>query len=189
MSEYFLRSKYADHHIETIYKTIEKHMAHCHKHIPIIGGGFNAELEFGKGTERKSVGRYALNKGNKKRWLDEKLTDATWLLRPLAMFRRTPQKRTTFVAPKGKEKQIDYILTKRIYLRHAKDSEANDMVHLRIDHRCVMAIFMITMFGKNIHIKDKKKQDMIDYDERDQAEKHQYWKNRARKKIPIKRWH
>ena len=81
MSVYFLRSKYADHHIETIYKTIEKHMAHCQKYIPIIGWDFNAELGFGKGTERKSVCRYTLNEGNKKRWLDEKLADATWLLR------------------------------------------------------------------------------------------------------------
>ena len=31
------------------------------------------------------------------------------------------------------------------------------MIHLGIDHRCVMATFMITMFVKNIHIKDKKK--------------------------------
>ena len=41
-------SKYADHHIEKMYKTIEKHMAHCNKYIPIIGGDFNAELGPGK---------------------------------------------------------------------------------------------------------------------------------------------
>ena len=49
---YFLHSKYADHHIEKMYKTIETHMAHC-EYIPIIGGDFNAELGTGKGTERK----------------------------------------------------------------------------------------------------------------------------------------
>ena len=29
------------------------------------------------------------------------------------MFRKTPHKQTSFVSSKGKEKQIDYILTKR----------------------------------------------------------------------------
>ena len=59
MSVYFPHSKYADHHIEKMYKTIEKHMVHNNKYIPIIGGDFNAELGPGKGTERKSVGRYS----------------------------------------------------------------------------------------------------------------------------------
>ena len=45
------------------------------------------------------------------------------------------------------------------------------MIHMGSDHRCVMATFMITMPGKNIHIKKTKKQDTIEYDERDQAEK------------------
>ena len=56
MSVYFPHSKYADHHIEKMYKTIEKHMVHNFKYIPIIGGDFNAELGPGKGTERQSVG-------------------------------------------------------------------------------------------------------------------------------------
>ena len=55
------------------------------------------------------------------------------------MFRKTPQKQTTFTSPKGNEKQIDYILTKRRYLKHIKDAEANDMIHMGSDHRCVMA--------------------------------------------------
>ena len=87
------------------------------------------------------------------------------------MYRKTPQKQTTFISPKGKEKQIDYILTKRRYLRHAEDAEANDMIHMRSDHRCVMATFVITMLGEE-HIKNTRKQDTIEYDERDQAEKH-----------------
>ena len=46
------------------------------------------------------------------------------------------------------------------------------MIHMGSDHRCVMATFMITMLGKNIHTKNKKKkQDTIGYDERDQVEK------------------
>ena len=66
MSENFHHSKHADHHIEKMHKTIEKHMAHCNKYMPIIGGDFNAELGLGKRTERKSVGRYTLNEGNKR---------------------------------------------------------------------------------------------------------------------------
>ena len=57
-SVYFPHSKYADHHIEKMYKTIEKHMLSNKKNIPINGGDFNAELGPGKGTECKSVGRY-----------------------------------------------------------------------------------------------------------------------------------
>ena len=61
------------------------------------------------------------------------------------MFRKTPQKQTTFMSPKGNEKQIDYILTKRRHLKHIKDAEANDMIHMGSDHRCIMAIFTISM--------------------------------------------
>ena len=50
------------------------------------------------------------------------------------MYRKTPQKQTTFVSPEGNEKQIDYILTKRRYLRYNKDAEANDMIHMGSDH-------------------------------------------------------
>ena len=124
MSVYFPHSKYADHHIEKMYKTIEKHMVHSNKYIPIIGGDFNAELGPGKGTERKSVVRYTLNERNErgdwlKSWL--MLNDYSALN---TMLRKTPQKQTSFVSPKGKEKQIDYILTKRRYLRNFKDAEA-----------------------------------------------------------------
>ena len=72
MSVYFPYSKYADHHIEKMYKTIEKDMAHSNKYIPIIGGDFNAELGLGKGTERTSVGRYLLvgNFHNINAWKD-----------------------------------------------------------------------------------------------------------------------
>ena len=80
------------------------------------------------------------------------------------MFRKTPQKQTSFVSRKGKEKQIDYILTKRRYLRNVKDAEANDMIHMGSGHRCV--------FEKNIHAKKKKKkQDTIGYVEHEQKEK------------------
>ena len=88
------------------------------------------------------------------------------------MYRKTPQKQTTFISPKGNAKQIDYILTKRRYLRHNKNAEANDMIHVGSDHRCVMATITITMLGNNNHYKNtREKHDMIEYEERDQAEK------------------
>ena len=139
LSVYFSHPRYADHHSEKMYKTIEKHMANCNKYIPIIGGDFNAELGPGKGTERKSVGGYTLNEGNKRGdWLKSllMLQDCTALN---TMFRKTPQKQSTFTSPQGNEKRIDYILTKRRYLKHIKDAEANDMIHMGSNHRCVMA--------------------------------------------------
>ena len=45
------------------------------------------------------------------------------------------------------------------------------MVRMVSDHRCVMATFMITMLGKTSVSRIQKKQDTIEYDERDQAKK------------------
>ena len=98
-----------------------------------------------------------LNEVNKrgdcmKHWL--MLQDYTTLN---TMYRKTPQKQTTFISPKGHEKQIDFILTKRRYLKYNKDAEANDMIHMGSDHRCVMATFMITT-PKKSSLQDKKKE-------------------------------
>ena len=103
------------------------------------------------------------------------------------MFRKTSQKQTSVVSPKGKEKQIDYILTKRRYLRKVKDAEGKDMIHMGSDHRCVMATFLI-MLGKDIHAKNKKKMhDTIGYAE------HEKKKNinieMSELEIPRNRWH
>ena len=132
-------------------------MTNNQKCIPSIGGDFNAELGPGKGTECKSVGKYTLNESNKrgdwsKSWL--MLNDYSALN---TMFRKTPQKQTSFVSPKGKEKQIDYILTKRRYLRNVKDAEANDMIHMGSDHRCVMATFLINTPEKNTQVRRENK--------------------------------
>ena len=79
MSVYFPHSKYADHHVEKMYKTFE-----------------------GKGTECKSVGRYTLNESDKrgdwlKNWL--MLNDYSALN---TMFRKTPHKQTSFVSSQRK---------------------------------------------------------------------------------------
>ena len=75
------------------------------------------------------------------------------------MFRKTPYNLTSFVSPKGKEKQIDYILTKRIDLRNVKDVEVNDMIHMGSDHRCIMATFLINTSGKNTHASRENKKE------------------------------
>ena len=80
------------------------------------------------------------------------------------MFRKTPQKQTSFVSPKGQEKQIDHILTKRRYLRNVKDAEANDTIHMGSDHRCVMSTFLINTPEKNTHVRrENKKHETIVY--------------------------
>ena len=151
MSVYFSRSVNADHHNEKMYKTIEKHTTNCKRYIPIVGGDFNAELGPGNGNECKSVDRYTLNEGNRRGdWMKH------WMMlqgytAPNTMYMKTPQKQTTFILQKEKEKQIDYILTKRWYLRHAKDAEANDMIHMGSDHRCVTAILTINMPERKEH--------------------------------------
>ena len=73
------------------------------------------------------------------------------------MFRKTPQKQTSFVSPKGKEKQIDYTLAKRTYLRNVKDAEANDMIHMGSGHRCVMATFLINTPEKKTNVRRENK--------------------------------
>ena len=58
MSVCFPHLKYADHLIDKMYKTIEKHTMNNKKYVPIIGGDINAEAGPGKGTKCKSVGKY-----------------------------------------------------------------------------------------------------------------------------------
>ena len=57
-------------------------------------------------------------------------------------------------------------------MRNVKDAEANDMIHMGSDHRCVMATFLINMLGKDTHAKKKKgKHETIGYNEHKQTEK------------------
>ena len=85
--------------------------------------------------------------------------------------RKTLGKQTTYRSPKGNERQIDYILTKRRYLKYNQDAEANDMIHVGSDHRCVMATFTITTLGKSSHYKTfEGKLETTKIGERDQIE-------------------
>ena len=75
-------------------------------------------------------------------------------------------------SPKGKEKQIDYMLTKKRYLRNVKDAEAYDMIHMGSGHRCIMATFVINTPGKNTHARrENKKHETIGYAEHEQKAK------------------
>ena len=120
MSVYFTHSGYADHHVEKMYRTIEKHTTNCKNCIPIVGGDFNAELGPGCGTECTSVGKHTLNGGNNrgdwmKHWL--MLQNFTALN---TMYRKNPGKQTTYRSPKGNEKQIDYIIIKKTLDPHGQ---------------------------------------------------------------------
>ena len=66
-----------------------------------------------------------------------------------SMYRKNPGKQATYRSPKGNEKQIDCIISKRRHLKYSKDAEANDMIHMGSDHRCVMATFVINAQTKN----------------------------------------
>ena len=59
------------------------------------------------------------------------------------MYRKTLGKQSSYRSPKGTEKQIEYIFFNRRHLKYSKDAEANDMIHMGSDHRCVMATFVI----------------------------------------------
>ena len=105
MSVYFPHSKHADHHIEKMCKTIEKHMMNNKKYIPINGGDFNAELGCGKGTECKSVGKYTLNESNKSGdWLKSWLILNDYSRAQHDVQKKTPQKQTFFCLSKRKRK-------------------------------------------------------------------------------------
>ena len=185
MSVYFTHSKYADHHIQKMYKTIEKHMAHCNNYIPIIGGDFNAELGPGNGMERKSVGRYTLNEGKQKRWLDEKLADVARLhrLQHDASERHLRNRRPSYIE-KAMRNKTTIFFTKRRHLKHIKDAEANDMIHMGSDHRvswqpsqsqCQERTLIIKIWKENTTRRNVK--------EVHKLKKHQYRNARARENI------
>ena len=64
MSVYFLHSGYADHHVEKVYRTIEKLKNSSEKSIQIVEGDNKAELGPRYGVERISVGPHTLKEVN-----------------------------------------------------------------------------------------------------------------------------
>ena len=54
-------------------------------------------------------------------------------------------------------------------MRNVKDAEANDMIHVGSDHRCIMATFLINTPGKNTHARrENKKHETIGHVEHEQ---------------------
>ena len=56
-----------------------------------------------------------------------------------------PSKAVHVQNSKGAEKQLDYILVNKKYYKWSRDAEVNDAIHMRSDHRCVMARFVIPL--------------------------------------------
>ena len=138
LSVYFPHSGYADHRIEKMCRTTEKHTKSSKKSIQIVGGDFNAELGQGDGVERVSGGPHTLKEGNNRGdWLKQWLMIQNFTALN-TMYRKTPGKETTCRSLEGTE---DYILIKRRHLKYSKGAEANDMIQMGSDHRCVMATF------------------------------------------------
>ena len=118
MSVYFLQSVYADHHVEKMYRTIQKHTNSSKKSIQIVGGDFNAELWPGYGVERTSVGPPTLNRGNKRGdWLKHWLMIQNFTALN-TIYRKTFGKQTTYRSPKGMNREA-----KRLHFDQEKTPE------------------------------------------------------------------
>ena len=142
VSAYLPHSCYPDHHVEKTYKTICK-IIDKEKNMKIIGGDFNAELGPGDGIELSCVGHYTLNKANcRGKWMTQWLLEKN-LVALNTMYKKIPQKHVTYHTQKGAKKQLDYIWTDKKHYCWSKDAEANDVIHMGSDHRCVMAKFEI----------------------------------------------
>ena len=98
------------------------------------------------------------------RGLVEKLVDVKRLLCAQHDVQKNAAKTDVLRLSKRKREQIDYILTKRRYLRNVKDAEANDMIHMGSDHRCIMAAFLINTPDKKTNVRrENKKHEMNVY--------------------------
>ena len=124
MSVYFLYSEYADHHIENMYRTIEKHTNSSMKSVQFVVGDLERTHKRGD-------------------WMKQWLMIQIFTALDTMYRKKTPGKQATYRSPEGTEKQTYYILIQRRHLRYSKDAEANDMIHMGSDHRCVMATFVI----------------------------------------------
>ena len=93
--------------------------------------------------EQASVGHYTLRKTScRGEWMTQWLLEQK-LIALNTMYKKLPRKQATYRTPKGVEKQLDYILVDKKHYCWSTDAEANDMIHMGSDHRCVMARFVI----------------------------------------------
>ena len=70
-------------------------------------------------------------------------------------------------------------------MRNVKDAEANDMIHMGSDHRCVMATFLINTPEKNTHVRreNKKHETNVNVEHKKKAKNTNIEKIRARGKM------
>ena len=147
--------------------------------MKIIGGDFNAELGPGHGIALSCVGNCTHNRANcRGEWMTQWLLEKN-LVALNTMYKKVPQKQVTYHTPKGVKTQLDYILTDRKHNCWSKDAEANDMIHMGSDHRCVMAMFKIPKAKKtsrrnkapSVEIKGgTKKEELTDHSREDDFE-------------------
>ena len=113
------------------------------RHMLIVGGDFNVELGPSIGIELTSVGQHTLKEANKRGdWMKQWLMTQK-LVALNTIYRKTSEKQATYRTPKCADKQLDFILVNRKYLRWSKDAAAIDVIHMESDHRSVMAQFVI----------------------------------------------
>ena len=115
----------------------------------VVSGDFNAELGPGVGSEHLSVGPYTLKDSNMrgdcmKQWMMLKKFVAL-----NTVYRKVLDKQASYRTPKVAEKQLDYILINRKYLKPSGNAEANDMIHKGSDRRSVMAQFVTPRQKRN----------------------------------------
>ena len=88
-------------------------------------------------------------RGEQKKRLDEATDDDTELHSTQHDLQKNAWKASYLQITWRTEKHIDYVLIKRRHLIYSKGAEANDMIHMGSDHRCVMATFVINAHEKN----------------------------------------
>ena len=84
------------------------------------------------------------------------MTDDTKLHSTQHDVQKTLEKQVTYrTMERCRKKQLDYILVDRKRMYCSRDAEANDMIHMRSDHRSVMEKFVITALKKKVSQKTR----------------------------------
>ena len=111
------------------------------KHTAIIAGDFNAEHGSGDESESDYVGTQAVGESNKRGiWMKQWLMIQNYVALNTT-FMKGSDMQAAFRSASGKDKQLDCVLIDKRSRRYCTDAEANDMIHLRSDHRSVIAPF------------------------------------------------
>ena len=126
---------------------INREIHQIRENIQIVGGDFNAEL--GLGIERLSVGQYTLRGTNKRGdWMKQWLMVQKFVALN-AIYKYIPDKQVTYRTSIGAEKQLDHVLVDRKNLKHSRNAEANDMIHMGSGHRSILTQVVIPVPKKN----------------------------------------